>query len=249
MQITSSRFRSFCFSLIVHALVSGFFLLLNIIGFLYGHIMSHFGEKVTINPKEYAVVITGCDSGFGERCSRRLQEMGFHTIAICLSPEGVERLTGAVSLPLRGDVTAECDIANIVTELEKYLKLHDIQLWGVVCNAGIGNAGAVDWISSHTFRKVIEVNFFGVVNVTKALLPFLKKTRNGRIVNISSVAGFLSAPMMAAYDASKHAVEGYAKALRAEMKPWNLYVSNINPGFMRYYVFRFITSLCSNYEY
>jgi len=72
----------------------------------------------------------------------------------------------------------------------------------------IGNSGAVDWISSNTFRKVIEVNLFGVVNVTKAFLPLLKLTEGGRVVNLSSVAGFLPAPMMAAYDASKHGVEG-----------------------------------------
>ena len=72
----------------------------------------------------------------------------------------------------------------------------------------VGNSGAVDWISSETFRLVIEVNLFGVVNVTKAFLPLLKQTKNARIVNLSSVAGFLPAPMMAAYDASKHAVEG-----------------------------------------
>lgn len=97
----------------------------------------------------------------------------------------------------------------------------------------IGNSGAVDWISSTTFRRVLEVNLFGVVNVTKAFLPLLKKTRGARIVNLSSVAGFLPAPMMAAYDASKHGVEGYAKALRLEMKPWNIHVSNVNPGFMK----------------
>jgi NAD(P)-dependent dehydrogenase (short-subunit alcohol dehydrogenase family) len=66
----------------------------------------------------------------------------------------------------------------------------------------------VDWISPSTFRKVIEVNLFGVVSVTQAFLPLLKHTAQARIVNLSSVAGFLPAPMMAAYDASKHGVEG-----------------------------------------
>jgi NAD(P)-dependent dehydrogenase (short-subunit alcohol dehydrogenase family) len=88
-------------------------------------------------------------------------------------------------------------------------------------------------MSSKTFRQVIEVNLFGVVNVIKAFLPLLKKTQGARIVNLSSVAGFMPAPLMAAYDASKHGVEGYAKALRLEMKPWNIHVSNVNPGFMR----------------
>lgn len=76
-------------------------------------------------------------------------------------------------------------------------------------NNSIGNSGAVDWISTLTFRRVMEVNLFGVVNVTKAFLPLLKKTKGARIVNLSSVAGFIPAPMMAAYDASKHGVEGW----------------------------------------
>lgn len=79
----------------------------------------------------------------------------------------------------------------------------------------------------------MEVNFFGVVTVTKAFLPLLKKTKNSRIVNLSSVAGFSSSPMMGAYAASKHAVEGMMKSVREELKPWNIHVVNINPGFFR----------------
>ena len=118
----------------------------------------------------------------------------------------------------------------------------------VINNAGIGNGGGIDWISTATLNKVMDVNFYGVVMVTRAFLPMLKKTKNSRFViicgsdftasfcriaNLSSIAGLISAPTMGFYDASKHAVEGFAKALRAEMKPWNIHVSNLNPGFMR----------------
>jgi NAD(P)-dependent dehydrogenase (short-subunit alcohol dehydrogenase family) len=230
----SLRLGSCFLSLCVHCCVSSFFLFVNALGFIYGHFLKYFGSKVQIDCERHAVVITGCDSGFGEMTSRRLQIQGFHVITVCITPEGAQRLTGVVSLSIVGDVTKEKDIANLVTQVEDYLGAKKVKLWGVVCNAGIGNSGAVDWMSTQTFRKVIEVNFFGVVNVTKALLPLLKKNKGSRIVNLSSVAGFLSAPMMAAYDASKHAVEGYAKALRTEMKPWNIHVSNVNPGFMRY---------------
>lgn len=222
-----------CATLAIHGVVSSCFLALNTIAFVYGHIAKYFGSKANIDPKREVVVITGCDTGFGELTSRQLQQMGFHVVAVCVTPEGVQRLTDVVSLPLLADVTKDVDIENISVKVRDYLLKHNVKLWGVVCNAGIGNSGAFDWISSETFRRVIEVNFFGVVNVTKALLPYLKKNKNSRIVNLSSVAGFLSAPMMSAYDASKHAVEGYAKALRAEMKAWNIHVSNVNPGFMR----------------
>lgn len=224
---------NFVCSLCLHAVVSSWFLVLNILGFLYDHIIMYFGGRVNIDYKKHIIVITGCDTGFGRLAAIRLSEMGFHVVALCMTDDGVQRLGDTVALSILGDVTKEDDIANLTRSVEEYAINYELKLWGVVCNAGIGNAGAVDWISSSTFRKVIEVNFFGVLNVTKALLPMLKKCKNGRIVNLSSVAGFLSAPMMASYDASKHAVEGYAKALRIEMKPWNIHVSNINPGFMR----------------
>lgn len=220
---------------------------MNALGFIYGHAVSYFGSKVKIDCTKNAVVITGCDSGFGEMAARRLQKRGFHVISLCMTHEGVQRLTGVVSLAVVGDVTEEKDITNLVARVEEYMNVEKVKLWGVVCNAGIGNAGAVDWISTQTFRKVMEVNFFGVVNVTKALLPLLKRNKDSRVVNLSSVAGFLSAPMMAAYDASKHAIEGYAKALRAEMKPWNIHVSNVNPGFMRFEIFLVAFLLLENF--
>jgi short-subunit dehydrogenase len=79
----------------------------------------------------------------------------------------------------------------------------------------------------------MDVNFFGTVAVTKALLPLLKRTRGSRIINVSSVAGLGAGPMFGAYSASKHAVEGYAKCLRQELRPWGIQVANIHPGFMR----------------
>lgn len=219
--------------LVVHYIVASLFLVINIFSFLLIQYQLYFGGKEKITAKKNVVVITGCDTGFGEATSIRLSQMGFHVISACYSKEGAARLKDIVALAVQCDVTKEEDISSLVEQTATLLETKKLKLWGLVCNAGIGNSGAVDWISSSTFRRVLEVNLFGVVNVTKAFLPLLKQTRGARIVNLSSVAGFLPAPMMAAYDASKHAVEGYAKALRLEMKPWNIHVSNINPGFMR----------------
>lgn len=217
----------------IHFFVASFFCFLNCIGFVLNQVQSYFGQKTNVKPEKSVVVITGCDSGFGEASSYQLSEMGFQVVSACYSEEGAKRLKDSVALSVVCDVTKEEHIEKLVEETSKLLKTKNLKLWGLVCNAGIGNSGAVDWISKETFRNVIEVNLFGVVNVTKAFLPLLKCTKNARIINLSSIAGFLPAPMMAAYDASKHAVEGYAKALRLEMKPWNIHVSNINPGFMR----------------
>ena len=79
----------------------------------------------------------------------------------------------------------------------------------------------------------MDVNFFGHVMVTKAMLPLLKVSPESRVVNMSSLAGLTCSANLSAYGASKHAIEGFMKSVRHELSPWNIYVSNINPGFMR----------------
>jgi NAD(P)-dependent dehydrogenase (short-subunit alcohol dehydrogenase family) len=83
------------------------------------------------------------------------------------------------------------------------------------------------------WRKVLEVNFFAVVAVSKAMLPLLKCSPNSRIVNVSSLAGIIGMPGMGPYCASKHAMEGMSKCVREELSHWSIHLSNINPGFMR----------------
>lgn len=226
-------FASTILSLPIHAAVASFFAFCNAVSFLFGLAQRCMNSKAKIDYSKQAVVITGCDTGFGELSSRRLSGMGMHVISCCISSAGADRLKGVVGLAVVCDVTKQEDIDQLAKKTEEYLSNHNCKLWGVVNNAGIGNGGAIDWLAMSTMRKVMEVNFFGVVNVTKALLPLLKRNKNSRILNVSSIAGFLSAPTMSAYDASKHAVEGYAKALRSEMKAWNIHVCNINPGFMK----------------
>jgi NAD(P)-dependent dehydrogenase (short-subunit alcohol dehydrogenase family) len=225
----------FLLDLVIHFLISSLISLGNILAFLSSLFYDHFlAQKMDIQySRKYAVVITGCDSGFGELSSRRLSSMGFHVISCCMTSDGVARLSDTVALAIVCDVTKEADVKDLVLQTESYLQKKQIKLWAIVNNAGIGNSGSFDWIPTETIRKVMEVNFFGVVNVTKAFLPLLKQTKHSRIINLSSVAGFSSGPMMGAYAASKHAVEGLMKSVRAELKPWNIHVTNINPGFFR----------------
>jgi NAD(P)-dependent dehydrogenase (short-subunit alcohol dehydrogenase family) len=106
-------------------------------------------------------------------------------------------------------------------------------LWAVVNNAGIAIGGPLDWIGLDVYRRVMEVNFFGHVLVTKTFLPLLKQQKHSRVVNLSSIAGIGCSANLSAYGASKHAMEGFMKSVRHELMPWNIHVSNINPGFMR----------------
>ena len=192
-----------------------------------------FKRKASINPGQSVVVITGCDSGFGEMAAIQIQKLGFHVIACCLTEKGINNLKGKVSLGVLCNVTVEDDIARVVSETTAYCTKNQCKVWAIVNNAGVADGGGLDWSSMKTYRFVFEVNVFGVIAFSKAFLPLLKKYSNSRIINLCSLAGLFSSPLMGAYASSKHAVEGFAKGLRAELRPWNIHVSNVNPGFMK----------------
>ncbi|CAF5172077.1 unnamed protein product, partial [Rotaria magnacalcarata] len=90
-------------------------------------------------------------------------------------------------------------------------------LHALVNNAGICENGLIDWTSMDTMRKLMDVNFFGHVAMTKKFLPLLIAKRDSRVINVSSIAGFLAEPSMAAYSASKYALESFSDCLRREM--------------------------------
>jgi NAD(P)-dependent dehydrogenase (short-subunit alcohol dehydrogenase family) len=189
-------------NILYHFITSLTLCLINVICFCWSFLVDTFARKTVIDYSKHVVVITGCDSGFGELTSHRLAEMGFRVFSGCMTEEGVQRLQGVVAEAHICDVTKDKDIENLTKRLEKYLAKNNCKLWGgnilniamtierddylrsisVVNNAGIGNSGAVDWIPVDTIRKVMEVNFFGVVLMTKALLPYLKRTKNSRYV-------------------------------------------------------------------
>jgi NAD(P)-dependent dehydrogenase (short-subunit alcohol dehydrogenase family) len=195
--------------------------------FILGH------PKARIDPSKCVVVVTGCDSGFGEMTAARLSALGFKVVAGCLTQDGVDRMRAVVASSVLCDVTKESDVIGLRVATESLMESTKSNLWGVVNNAGIAIGGPIDWISLDVYRKVMEVNFFGHVAVTMQMLPLLKRTRDSRILNLSSAAGIFSSANLSAYGASKHALEGFLKSVRHELKPWGIHMSNINPAFMR----------------
>jgi dehydrogenase/reductase SDR family member 9 len=171
--------------------------------------------------------------GFGEALSKVLSKKGFRVIATCLTKDGAEKLKKEVALTVICNITKPTDISHLSDQVEQYCHREGAKVWALVNNAGIADGGALDWTSLDVYRRVMEVNFFGLVATTKAILPFLKHNPGSRIVNLSSVAGLVSGAGIGPYFASKHAVEGLAKGLREELKPWKIHVSNVNPSFMR----------------
>jgi NAD(P)-dependent dehydrogenase (short-subunit alcohol dehydrogenase family) len=141
----------------------------------------------------------GCDSGFGEASAIALSKEGFKVIAGCLTDEGVARLSSQVFRAVKCNVTKENDIKNIEKLIEDLVKNGPDRLWAVINNAGIGEAAYSDWCPMDVYQRTFDINFFAIVRMVKCLLPYLKMTKNCRIINLSSMAGIVGAPAMAAY--------------------------------------------------
>ncbi|MEE6499641.1 hypothetical protein FKM82_003521 [Ascaphus truei] len=180
-----------------------------------------------------AVFITGCDSGFGKAAAHRLDSMGFKVIASVLNLEspGARDLQKQCSERLRiiqMDLTKPGDIqkAQQITMIETA----ETGLWALVNNAGYcAHFGDAELSLMSTYRGCMEVNFFGTLGITKALLPLLRCSK-GRLVAVSSPAGELSFPFLAAYGSSKAALGRVMDTFRHELNPWGVKVSIIQPA-------------------
>ncbi|EDO35671.1 predicted protein [Nematostella vectensis] len=182
------------------------------------------------------VLITGCDTGFGHQLAKRLDKLGLRVFAGCLSEGGEKNLQQCCSARLttiRLDVTKQVDIEKTLCLItQEMASSSGSVLWAIVNNAGIGSGGPFDWITVQQMQRVFDVNVWGLLNVTKAFLPLLKKSC-GRIVNVASCAGKLPGPGLSAYSASKYAVQSFSDALRIEMRPFGVSVHIIDPGFFK----------------
>ncbi|XP_059927314.1 11-beta-hydroxysteroid dehydrogenase type 2 [Gadus macrocephalus] len=187
-------------------------------------------------PEGRAVCITGCDSGFGKASAKRLDALGFKVFATVMdqSGEGAMELRSACSSRLsllQVDITRPEQVQQMLLAIKTELGLKG--LWGLVNNAGVCvNFGDAELSLMSTYRRCMEVNFFGSLSVTKTLLPLLRRSR-GRIVTVSSPAGDQPFPCLAAYGASKAALNLLTNTLRHELEPWGVQVSTILPSSYR----------------
>ena len=175
------------------------------------------------------ILVTGGSSGIGLKTVQLLANKGFHVFAGARKSADLEFLNAipnVTGIPL--DVCEPQDLDNFVKTLTENSK----ELFGVVNNAGIANWGPIYTHKIEAVKQVFEVNVFGMCQVTTAVLPFLLKSK-GRIVNISSINGFLPSLNFGAYCMSKHAVEAYSDALHADLTNKGIKVSIIEPGSFR----------------
>ncbi|XP_063352869.1 retinol dehydrogenase 1 [Pelmatolapia mariae] len=179
------------------------------------------------------VLITGCDSGFGNLLAKQLDRKGFQVMAACLTEKGAADLAAAASPRLKAfllDVTDSASIRKAVESVSR--EVGERGLWGLVNNAGRATPiGPTEWMKLEDFSKVLDVNLLGVIDVTLQFLPLLKKAR-GRVVNVASILGRLSLTG-GGYCLSKWGVEAFSDSLRRDMQHFGINVSIIEPGFFK----------------
>src|SRR5438874_2349116 len=172
-------------------------------------------------------LVTGASSGIGEATAERLAKAGYTVYGT--SRRGTSVGTRSFHmLPL--DVTSDASVEAAVGEVMRLEGRIDL----LVNNAGFGVApGGAEESSIEQARAIFETNFFGLVRMTRAVLPHMREQRSGRIINMSSVLGFLPMPYGALYAATKHAVEGYSESLDHELRTRGIRVSVIEPAYTR----------------
>jgi NAD(P)-dependent dehydrogenase (short-subunit alcohol dehydrogenase family) len=183
----------------------------------------------TSAPDRGAVLITGASSGIGRACAIHLDRLGFRVLAGVRRDADGESLRAKASPRLTPVIIDVADGESITAAAARVDELAPEGLAGLVNNAGIAVTGPLEFIDLDRVRRQFEVNFFGQLAVTQAMLPALRR-RRGRIVNMSSMSGRLAAPFYGPYAASKHALEAASDALRGELAPWGIDVVVIEPG-------------------
>ncbi len=177
--------------------------------------------------KDRTVFISGASSGIGMECALCIAKAGFRVLAGVRNEKAVERLKSEGLENLR-TVFLDVTDGETISSLKRIVCSEN--LYGVVNNAGIAVLGPFEFVPVNEIRRQFEVNLFGHIEITQALLPHLRRSEHGRIINISSISSQIAFPFFGPYAASKFALEAFNDSLRRELRPWNIKVISIRPG-------------------
>jgi NAD(P)-dependent dehydrogenase (short-subunit alcohol dehydrogenase family) len=175
--------------------------------------------------------ITGASRGFGAKIAALLLAQGDNVVATARNPDDVTRRLGrhpsllAVALDVTDEAQARSAAAAAMTRFGRI----DVLL----NNAGYGLLGAVEEATGEEVERLYRTNVFGLLHVTRAVLPYMRAQRSGRILNISSIGGYRGAAGFGVYSSTKFAVEGLSEALHAELAPLGIHVTVVEPGYFR----------------
>ncbi|AUT65807.1 oxidoreductase [Paraburkholderia terrae] len=175
--------------------------------------------------------ITGASRGLGALMAKAAIADGNAVVATGRNATAIAERLGESSavLPVALDVTDEAQAkAAVKAAVEKFGRI-DV----LINNAGFGLLAAVEESSDADVRRIYDTNVFGLLNVTRAVLPVMRKQRSGHVINISSIVGYQAAAGVGVYSSTKFAVEGITEALHAELKPLGIHATLIEPGFFR----------------
>lgn len=173
------------------------------------------------------LLITGCSSGIGYATALALQARGHRVIASCRKSSDQHRLESIGLTTILLDLN---DNHSIDIGFEQAMELSGGKIDVLINNAGYGQAGAIEDLSTDLLKRQFQTNLFGLHELTRQLIPVMRQQGEGRIINISSILGLVSMPFRGAYNASKHALEAYSDSLRLELRDANIQVITLNPG-------------------
>ncbi|WP_137719604.1 oxidoreductase [Methylobacillus flagellatus] len=175
--------------------------------------------------KSKIAVVTGASSGIGAATAELLASAGYKVYGTSRKgAQGVQRAYKMIALDVNSEASVEAALKEII-QIEGRIDL-------VVNNAGFGMApGGAEESSIEQSKMIFDTNFFGIVRMTRAVVPYMRKQGEGRIINIGSILGLIPAPYMAIYAATKHAVEGFSESLDHELRTRGIRVSVIEPGY------------------
>jgi NAD(P)-dependent dehydrogenase (short-subunit alcohol dehydrogenase family) len=176
--------------------------------------------------------ITGCSTGFGRELAQLVLKAGQQVVVTARKVSDIQDFAAtypstALVLPL--DVTKPTEIETAVKQAHEKFGRIDV----LVNNAGIGYFGAIEESEDVEIRRMFEINFFGLANMTKAVLPLMRSQRSGHIINIASIAGLVGYPAVGYYNATKFAVDGFSESLSKEVAPLGIKVTIISPSGFR----------------
>jgi len=188
------------------------------------------------------ILVTGASSGFGLLLANELHAKGYHVIGTSRNPEKVAATVPFKMIAL--DLDSEQSINSFPERIFKEVTQLDIH----INNAGFLVSGIAEETPVDLGRQQFETNFWGTIKVTNAVLPFFRKQRSGKIITVGSIVGLVAFPNAAYYAASKHALEGYFKALRYELNEFNISVAMIEPAAFKTNILNNASSAAGNIE-
>ncbi|MGV3596693.1 MAG: oxidoreductase [Bacteroidota bacterium] len=177
-------------------------------------------------------IITGCSTGFGRELAKLTLKQGYRVGVASRNTDDVKDIVEGypeTALAVKLDVTKPDEIKSAVEQVKQKFGRVDV----LVNNAGIGYFGAVEESEDDEVRRMFEINYFGLVNMTKEVLPIMRSQRSGHIINIASIGGLVGFPALGHYNATKFAVDGLSEALAKETAPLGIKVTVIAPSGFR----------------